>query len=450
MMTSFRRRLSLAAILGTFVTLGPACSSSSSGTPSDASDPPDGGACATTGEGTLEIKVSGLPDGVDGAVAVDTNPAPTTKTVSLPLPAGVHKVTARRVAQADPVVRPVFDPTIDQADPCVKSGATTTVNVTYAKVPTSNTLWMPHGNGTNALASFPGSSLRASGDATTSTYALETAGIATLTFDADGNLWFSSGNVQRVKASSLAAPGTATPDVVLDGEIFRGGVPSASALAFDKDGNLWVSIVVRKKIAMIPAASLTASSGEITPTVEIDNPEFGGLDAIAFDKDGNLFVTNGNRISIYKAARLAASTSAPPDIEITGKTPSPVIGELSDAAGLAFDVAGNLWVSYFASNVLAKYTPAELTTTAELTPATQIKIGVTTLIYGIAFDESGGLWFSAGSGKVGRLAPEQLVPSETPVTPSILVNGEPTGLGQVSNMAFFPAPSALPIHPRVE
>jgi sugar lactone lactonase YvrE len=450
MMTFLPRRLALAAILGAFATIGPACSSSSSGTPSDAIDVPDGGgACATTGAGTLEIKVSGLPDGVDGAVAVDANPAPTTRTVSLPLPAGVHDVTARRVAQADPVVRPVFDPTIDQAKPCVKDGATTTVNVTYAKVPTSNTLWMPHGNGTEALASFPGSALRVSGDTTTSTYALKVPGISTLAFDAEGNMWFSSTNVQRVKASSLAAPGAATPDVVLDGEIFRGGVPSASALAFDKDGNLWVSIVVTKKIVKIAAASLVAS-GEITPAVEIDNPAFGGLDALAFDKDGNLFVTNGNRISIYKAARLAASTSAPPDIEITGKTPSPVIGELSDAAGLAFDVAGNLWVSYFASNVLAKYTPAELATTAEITPATQLKIGVTTLIYGIAFDESGGLWFSAGSGKVGRLAPEQLVPSATPVTPTVIVNGGPTGLGQVSNMAFFPAPSALPILPHVE
>ena len=61
----------------------------------------------------------------------------------------------------------------------------------------------------------------------------------------------------------------------------------------------------------------------------------------------------------------------------------------------------------------------------------------------IAFDESGGRWFSYGVGQMGRFAPAQLG-AAADIAPAVLVTA--TGVGDTKAIALFSAPAALPLY----
>jgi sugar lactone lactonase YvrE len=211
-----------------------------------------------------------------------------------------------------------------------------------------------------------------------------------------------------------------------------------TALAFDAKGNLWVSAVAAKKILRYDAAQLRAT-GSPAPSLTITDVDAPG--PLAFDAAGNLWAGSGNSVVAYTAQRLAASTSAPPDIVLGAQTPPPVVTSHQAPAGLAFDAAGNLWVDYN-GGALVRFTATERALSATITPAVQLTLDVAALAEGVAFDEAGGLWFAYSAGKIARLAPTQLTTSAT-VTPSTILTS-PT-VGSAGSVAFYPAPAALPL-----
>jgi sugar lactone lactonase YvrE len=414
---------------------------------------PDGGAdvasetsaCPSGGDASIEVVVSGLPSGATPKVTVTTAAGAREATPGAnSLPAGAASVTAADVIVGDPLVRTVYRATATPSDLCIAAGAT--VTIAYAPVPTSNALWITSGNSPRELHGFASASLAASGAPSPKTEAKVEIPAGTA-FDRRGGLWVAIGSaggkvLAHYPPEALAATGTPTPDVKIEGAILNEGIPGASGLALDRDGNLWVAVTTSGKILRYDAAAITAS-GSPAPSVILSGAQ--GPSALAFDAAGNLWVgeLKANRVSKWASARLSASSSDPPDVSLKAQTPPPVTTNLQRPAGLAFDATDGLWVNW--NGLVLRFTPEDRAGTGEkvLVPAVQVTLAVTALPEGIAFDEGGGLWLAYSAGKVARLSPTQLATSGR-VTPETVLESGAIGAGK--ELAFYPAPAKLPIH----
>jgi len=423
-------------------------------TPTASDDPPEndaGGdagedaapACEATGNGTIALNITGVPEGLGGSVFVDGAEA-IPATTMLATAAGRHSISAGVITKSGSIVRSAYFATIDNASPCVVDGQTATVNITYAKIPTSDALWATHANAAGDFIGFPSGSL---GATATATPIVVTGGLTKaggVAFDKVGNLWVVDGSsIKRFPASSFGATGDATASITLSGDAFNEGVPGPSGIAFDASGNLWVSLVAAKKIVEIPAANLS-TTGAVEPSIVLSGDALDGVGAIAFDKTGNLYAATAAHVVRYSSSQIAASTAAAPDLSLEGKTPEPAVGTLTTPSSIAFEGDGGLWVGYFAGNVIAHYTAAELAANGaqSLTPAIQITTDVTAILEGIAFDESKSMWLTFKSGQVARYSTAQLAESGTKVPETILTG---TGVGSTASVTFFPAPADLPL-----
>ncbi len=122
----------------------------------------------------------------------------------------------------------------------------------------------------------------------------------------------------------------------------------------------------------------------------------------AIDLDGNIFITfSGSRgqkvpVSIYKID--------------TNYTVKPFLSDLMNATGMAFDPAGDLYVSSRYDGTVYKVTPSgKMSTYAE-------GMGVAT---GIAFDREGSLYVGDRSGTIWRIAPDRQIFVYATLEPSV-------------------------------
>ena len=431
------------AVLGLLV----GCGGTDPVTPTDGGTGDTGPACPATGTGTVVVNVSGLPAGASAKVVVTGSSGPSnvdaTKTIS-GAGAGTYTVTADKVVVANPIVRTVYTATISSASFCLGSGATQTITVTYAAIPTSNKLWVTNGPSNGTPLGFASASLAATGAPAATVAATSSTG-RDVTFDQDGNLWTlgaTDSTLQRIPASSLGTGGAKTADRTIDLKIACS--PPTAGLAFDKNGNLWVSSTCSNKVLRVAAAQL-AVSGDVVPAVSVTTPKSAA--GIAFDKGGNLWVSDPDDAHLlrFDASSLAASTSTP-SLTMSIKTSNS--GDYKPS-WLAFDASGNLWGNDFGGNVIFKLTPADQGggATKTVTPGIEITLNVGALLEGMAFDEGGGLWTAFNAGKFARVAASQLGTSTNagnPTVPQTIISS--ADVGYVGNLAFYPAPAALPLY----
>lgn len=410
----------------------------------------DAAACATGGEGTLTVEVSGLPTDAAprGRVsAVGGAEQAVTAAGALTLPAGLYEVTAERVIVPDPIVRAVFDGSPSSGSVCVKDGATASVTLAYTLLPTSNKLWV--GNSSSAsgpLLGFRSEQIRATA-APRAGVGAYTTGAGGFAFDRDGNVWVVGGTTSdpplaRFAAARLGTGGQKTPEVTIDSAVFTAGVPGPRALAFDLSGNLWVTVVAAESVVRLTPEDL-AHSGQPVPGVQITGLQ--GLEGLAFDAGGDLWFAFADGVGHVAKAALGASRVGA-DYVIHAQTPPPVVGPLPGPVGVAFDASGNLWGAF--DGALARLTPADLTRTAgtkekTVTPAVQIGGSVLGLPVGIAFDESGSLWVAGTAGTFLRYDAPTLGASGSPL-PSAVISSPSTGYAEW--LALFPAPAVLPLY----
>jgi streptogramin lyase len=457
-MSMIQRSATLISVLG----LGLLACTVEEATPTDGSSGSSGadptgmggtssGDCPSTGTGTLDVQVSGLPTGILGDLVL-TGPGGalvlgTTQTLSAQA-AGPYTLTrAERVADTDPVVRTLFDPTPNETQFCLKSGASHSFQLAYAAIPTSHRLWTNTANGSGNMAAFSGSVLGATASAEPS--ASLSGGMGKdVAFDTDGNLWtmgatLAEPHLMRFSAAALGSSGAKEPDrsINIAGDMC---LPALNAFAFDPQGSLWVALCGRGVI-QLKAADLTRS-GDVSASVAIASSSEGNTD-LAFDAAGNLWVANEQTLRRYDASRLSASSDEPADLVLHVQ----VAGE--EARGLApynllFNAAGDLWLVDFGGNLLARVPSSNLSGRGEQTvsAAVTLALPVGALLDRPAFDESGALWIALEQGRFGRLAPAQLNTSTGP--------GEPTAaetvitsssMGYANRMAFFPAAAGLPL-----
>lgn len=406
----------------------------------------DGGAtapCPTDGTGTVVIEVEGLPDGIDPAVSLDGTTMEPNASGSVSVGTGFYLATAARVYDEDPIVRTVYAGTVSAPSFCLTDGATYTLRVSYAPIPSSNKLWMATGKD-DELAGFSSADI-AETVMTEPTVSIDTPGAVSIAFDKDGNLWavgptIGEDMLVRIPAAELGESGTREPDIkitVPEIEAF----PYINHIAFDPVGNLWLS-ASGDQLFRLNASDLSTSGEKISDVLFTEVINNAG---IAFDTAGNLWVAGGPTVDRFDASRLDLSDTDAPDlqIEVEAALNNTVLG----VTELAFDKGGNLWG--IAGSTIVQLASAALDDTGRQHVKANISFDVDVLALPLtpAFDDGNGLWVSLADGGFGRYAPETLshsVASGSPVDPDVLIRTD--AITSSLPIALFPAPMGLPLY----
>lgn len=396
--------------------------------------------------GSLEVAVTGLPASLAADITV-TGPDGFSATLRGPstltgLPPGSYRIGAEAVRSSDPIVDTVFDGPANDVVVEVDSNLEAAATVAYGRRGGTGSLWIPHWDTTAIVSGYDRDQLATSMSgppAVLLTGASEWRESAA--FDAAGNLWLAQQkgpSVTMVLAADLAASGSPEASVSLT------GLGTAFALAFDPAGNLWLLRSDSGDLVMLTPDQI-AGDGSPIPIVSIGSASLLNPGGIAFDAAGNLWVTNiGNStVVMFSSAQLAASGDLVPAVTIGANA-----GSLDAPIGIAFDVAGNLWVANAVGATVVRYTPAQLA--ASGTPVPNVTLGSdgSSLAnpLGLAFDNGGNLWVAnrtvVGS-SLEMIAAAQLSATGAP-TPVTTIDGfERTN---TSGIAFSPPPEGLPIN----
>jgi streptogramin lyase len=403
--------------------------------------------CPASGSGEIEVRISGLPAGVDASLIIGgpLGSRSVTEDTTFGEAAGPYVLTPGRVAAPDPIVRTLFEPVLAETEFCLEDDGTHRVELEYAPVATSHRLWTNNSNGTGNLLGFVASSLTASAEIAPTISAVAGAG-KDVAFDGEGNLWSMGAttadpHLMRFPRALFSTSGEKEADLRIDVADVS-CLPAMRALAFARTGALWASTCGR--VVALAAEDLDAS-GTLTPARVIEGLEDNG--DLAFDSAQNLWITDAERVVRFGVERLEADITGGPDVELSLRDAADA-GDIV-ASNLAFDRAGNLWVIDFGGNRVSKIASPELEATGARSVVSEVTItlGVAALLERPAFDESGGLWLALDQNRFGRLGPEQLAASSgsgAPTVPSTIITSP--GMGNANRMAFYPAAEDLPLY----
>jgi sugar lactone lactonase YvrE len=420
---------------------------------------------APTGNGSIVLTIT-MPEGANPSVTI-TGPdgfsrVVTSTTTITHLAAGSYTITADSIVTQSAIVGYSVDTAAITGSPIiVTSSGSTAATVTYAFARQHGALWVSSNENT-FLSGFAPSQLLVSGVA----LAADTIGNLDtppgLAFDADGNLWVATNQVDTLKMYTVAQRNTGSAITTPARVLVSSGVASPQAMNFDSHGNLWVADY-ENGLLEFTAAQLTTGGDVGSPAIAISDTMGGGKGtggayAVAFDNSGNAWVGEDNYSNVveYTVAQLASSGSPTPsvrlgadprnDLRVVGGTgganSSAAVGfgflptSLSSPDALAFDTHGNLWVgNYYNENVVA-YTAAQRATSGDPTPSITVSIP-TVEPYGIAFDKSGGLWITDdNSYTVLGLTAAQLATSGVPAPSILLTSGADNSINDPQQLAF--------------
>jgi sugar lactone lactonase YvrE len=293
-------------------------------------------------------------------------------------------------------------------------------------------------NADNPLLAFP---LSATGNATPSATVTPPSLHSPYqeTFDASGNLWVTSASSAAIEkfTPSQQVTGSPTPAVTLTPT----GVSGLEGVVFDPSGDLWVIGNANNTIAELTPSQI-ATTGSPTPVVVVHyaaGPIFG-----AFDASGDLWVTNygSSTVAEFTPAQLAAGGSPTPAVIISSNGSH----SLNEPWGIAFDSAGDLWVTNFGQATLVEFTPAQLATNGSPTPTVTVSGGSLDGSTGIAFDANHNLWATNFNSSLVEFSQSQLASSGSP-TPVDTISGGATGLGPDTAVAIAQAPTVSSVTP---
>ena len=168
-------------------------------------------------------------------------------------------------------------------------------------------------------------------------------------------------------------------------------------------------------VTLYPPGASGDAHPEAVITKGIDGPQ-----AMAVDSSGDLWVANSASSTVVEYDRAALATASPaPTVTISGGAQQ----NIDAPYGLAFDGAGNLWVSNDAAGNFVEFAKADLVKSGA--PPPEVKLTQSNpAVDGIVFDASGDLWFG-DAGFIDELSKGQLTKSGF-VYPKLTIGGHGT------------------------
>ena len=257
-----------------------------------------------------------------------------------------------------------------------------------------------------------------------------TCGTPSSAWCASKNLWISTfdGPIESYTSKQLKKSGMPTP-------IGLATTGTSHGLAFDQSKNLWVSIHPdHSEVVQFTTAQLKdlKSDPNPTPAVVISfDSTVKDLSGCNFDSQGNLWVADAGNGSLdeLSKAQLAAGSSedVTPNIVITS-------ADLTQAAFVTFDKAGNAWVSDGGQDVITEFSASQLTSGGS--KSATVALNTNLCPEELVFDKDGDLWVAgACSDTVVKFAQSQLASSGSP-TPDITLSSAIFGDDEPSGVAF--------------
>ncbi len=312
-------------------------------------------------------------------------------------------------------------------------------------------LWLPvsstqtlHGYSAAQLASP--TNINGPGSVTITGAGLRPFGVA---FDDAGNMYVAdrNGNSVLIYAAPQTINSTSAPPAGTIASGARRALVEPVGLAFDAAGSLWVSNYFGNSIVKYTAAQLARvlpfeSPRRPAPAVVIRCPIFDFPYGHAFDRAGNLWVANDRNNSVLKFARadLATSGTITPTQIVTRTT----TGVLVNPHSPVFDAAGNLWVASSRNNQVVKYTINPTTGAATPTITATLRLNTTTIARpsALAFDNAGNLWITDDIHEAVLKYNIASITNGASVMPAKII----TGFGEIGGVlhAFGPPPPVPP------
>ena len=402
--------------------------------------------------GTLTVAVTIPPGSGLMPTIIVSGPGGFTRLVrsseTLPgLAVGTYRADARTELVAGPIVTSAYAPHVVGSPAVVAAGGTTQIEVTYAARQGSGHLFLADPI-SSRLDGYSGPQLASSGTVTASIQIERTGGFGAA-LGSDGDLWVASDPFTLTKYAAPHLESGALPDVRLGGTP-DGVLAFVSGLAFDSGGNLWLASNpppgpdTNRRILKFSASALRVSDPNPTPEVTLNSTTRWYPVSLAFDRAGNLWLTDftNDRLVKFAPAQLSSSGAPAPTTVISNVSPG---YPLSSPIDLAIDADGDLWVSNLlvgSPTDLIMYTASQAQAGGSPNPA--IRLGRPTLpsVRGIAFDATGGAWMAVPGG-LARLSRAQLFGGGAP-PPQIFVRD--SSIQFATSLVFDPPPAGVPLY----
>ena len=151
-----------------------------------------------------------------------------------------------------------------------------------------------------------------------------------------------------------------------------------------------------------------------------------------------------HRGRVHAEAKLAASGAPTPAVTISNNA-----GSIDEPSGVAFDAAGDLWVTNTDNSTLVEFTPSQLASSGDPTPAVTISTDGSSLDgpYSLALDAAGDLWVpNAYSDSLVEYTASQLAATGDP-TPINTIVGSNTGMDTPGGVVIEQAPTVTSVVP---
>jgi trimeric autotransporter adhesin len=176
----------------------------------------------------------------------------------------------------------------------------------------------------------------------------------------------SAGTIKGSSTRSVRVAGSATGPLVSTPTVTPTATATPTTTA-TPTGTATATPTATPTATIVPIITTIAGSGRLLSGVggPATNANLGHVDGVAFDAAGNLFVSDQQNNVVVKVApsgtlTIAAGTGVG---DYTGDGGLAVNATLSSPGNLAFDPAGNLYISDAANNVVRKVTPAGVIST---------------------------------------------------------------------------------------